>query len=79
MLFIHLPVKVKVWHYNIASSECIRRAISILAEKKQAVLNIIWNFIPDGTVTFDDSDPLYISSCIKKMINNKSLAIKFCE
>ena len=41
MLFIHLPVKVKVWHYNIASSEYIRRAISILAEKMQAVLNII--------------------------------------
>ena len=45
----------------------------------EAVLNIIWNFIPDGTVTFDDRDPPYITSCIKKMINNKSLAIKFCE
>ena len=40
------------------------------------VLNIIQNFIPHDTVTFDDRNPSWITSRIKKMINNKNLAFK---
>ena len=42
----------------------------------KTVLNIIRNFIPHETVTFDDRDPPWITSCIKKIINNKNLAFK---
>ena len=42
----------------------------------ETVLNIIQNFIPHDTVTFDDRNPSWITSRIKKMINNKNLAFK---
>ena len=42
----------------------------------KTVLNIIRNFIPHETVTFDDRDPPWITSRIKKEINDKNLAFK---
>ena len=42
----------------------------------ETVFNIIQNFIPHDTVTFDDRNPSWITSRIKKMINNKNLAFK---
>ena len=42
----------------------------------ETVLNIIRNFIPHETVTFDDRDPPWITSRIKKQINDKNLAFK---
>ena len=42
----------------------------------ETVLNIIRNFIPREIVTFGDRDPLWITSHIKKMINDKNLAFR---
>ena len=42
----------------------------------ETVLNIIRNFIPHEAVTFDDRDPPWITSRIKKTINDKNLAFK---
>ena len=40
------------------------------------VLDIILNSIPHETATFDDRDPPWTTSCMKKMINDKNLAFK---
>ena len=42
----------------------------------EIVLNIIRNFIPHETLIFDDKDPPWISSRIKKIINDKNWAFK---
>ena len=42
----------------------------------ETVLNIILNFIPHEAVTFDDRDPPWMTSRIKKTINDKNLAFK---
>ena len=75
------PYEREVWHYKLANSECIQRAIAnydwekafynIDVNKKvllfnETVLNIIRNFIPHEAVTFDDRDPPWITSRIKK-------------
>ena len=85
------PYKREVWHNKLENSECIQRAIAnydcekafynIYVNKKvllfnETVLNIIRNFIPHEAVTFDDRDPPWIISRIKKTINDKNLAFK---
>ena len=60
------------WHYKLANSDCIQRSIvnfywekafhNVDVNKKvmlfnNTVLNIIRNFIPHETVTFDDREP----------------------
>ena len=77
--------------YKLANSECIQRAIAnydwekafynIDVNKKvllfnETVPNVICNFIPYEVVTFDKRGPPWITSCIKKTINNKNLAFK---
>ena len=42
----------------------------------ETILDIIRNYIPHETVTFDDRDPPWITSRIKKMINDKNLVFK---
>ena len=42
----------------------------------ETVLNIIRNFIPHEAATFDDRGPPWITSRIKKTINDKNLAFK---
>ena len=85
------PFEREVWYYKLANSECTQCAIAnddwekafsnIDVNKKvlllnETVLNIIRNFIPHETVIFDNRDPPWITSCIKKAINNKNLAFK---
>ena len=41
----------------------------------ETVLNIICNFIPDETVTFDDRNPPWVTSLIKIAINDKKCRI----
>ena len=75
------PYERELWHYKLATSEYIQRAIAnygwekafynIDVNKKvllfnETVLNIIRNFIPHEAVTFDDRDPPWITSRIKK-------------
>ena len=42
----------------------------------ETVLNIICDFIPHETVTFDDRDPPSITIRIKKAINDKNFPFK---
>ena len=66
------PYEREVWHYKLANSECIQRAIADYDWAKvfynidvnnkvllfnETVLNIIHNFIPHKAVTFDNRDP----------------------
>ena len=68
------PYEREVWHYKLANSDCIQRAIINFDWEKafhnvdvnkqvmllnETVLNIIRNFIPHETVTFDDRDRDY--------------------
>ena len=84
------PYEREVWHYKLANSECIQRAIANYDWEKafyktdvnkkallidETVLNIICNFIPHEAVTFDDRDQLWITSRIKKTINDKKSLI----
>ena len=83
-----------MWHYKLANSDCIQRTNANFDWEKafhnvdvnkqlmlfnEAVLNIIQNFIPRDTVTFDDRDLSWITSRIRKMINDKNLAFKRFE
>ena len=81
----------EVWHYKLANWDFIQRSITNfswekafhnVAVKKQVMLfnktvfNIIRNFIPHEPATFDDSDPPWITSHIKRISNDKNLAFK---
>ena len=80
-----------VWHYKLANWDFIQRSIANfnweiafhnVAVKKQVMLfnktafNIIRNFIPHEPATFDDRDPPWITSHIKRTSNDKNLAFK---
>ena len=84
------PYGRKVWYYKLGNYECIQRAIanydwekafySTDVNKKvllfnETVLNIICNFIHRKTAIFDDRDTPWITSRIKKAINNKKSRI----
>ena len=85
------PYEREVWYYKLANSECIQREIAnynwekafykIDVNKKvllfnETVLNIIRNFMAHEAVIFDDREPPWITSRIKKTINDKNLALK---
>ena len=85
------PNEREVWHYKPANSDCIQHSIVSFDWEKafhnvnvnkqlmlfnKTVLKIIRNFIPHETVTFDDRDPPWITSRIKKLINDKNLIFK---
>ena len=87
MSFIHLPYEREVWHYKLANSDCIQYAIANFDWEKvfhnvdvmlfnETVLNIIWNVIPQETIKFDNRDPPWITSYIRKMNKDKNLAFK---
>ena len=40
------------------------------------IKNILHNFIPHETITFDDRDPLWINSSIRRLIQDKNEAYK---
>ena len=80
-----------MWHYKLANSDCIQRAIknfdwgkaflNVDANKKlllfnETILNIIRNLIPHEIVTCDDRDQPWMTRLIKKAITNKNL---FCQ
>ena len=78
----------ELWHYKLASSDCIQRAKknfdwekafpNVDVNKKvlffnETILNIIRNFIPHEIVTCDDRDPPWMTRSIKKAIKDKNL------
>ena len=79
------PFEREVWHYQYADIDHINQAISdfnwerAFAEKdvnhqvlifNNVVLNIMRNYIPNETLTFDDRDPPWINNKIKKMVKD---------
>ena len=77
------PYEREVWHYKLANSDCIQRAIKNFDWKKaflnvdvnkkvlllnETVINIIRNFIPHEIVTYDVRDPPWMIRLIKKAI-----------
>ena len=87
-VFYPLLYEQEVWHYKLANSDCIQRAIknfdwgkaflNVDANKKvllfnETILNIIRNLIPHEIVTYDDRDPPWMTRHIKKAIRNKNL------
>ena len=77
-----------MWHYKIANSDLIQRAIKNFDWKKaflsvdvntkvllfnETILNIISNFIPHEIVTCNDRGPLWMTRLIIKAIKDKNL------
>ena len=77
-----------MWHYKIANSDLIQRAIKNFDWEKaflsvdvntkvllfnETILNIISNFIPHEIVTCNDRGPLWMTRLIIKAIKNKNL------
>ena len=82
-----LPCEHLIWKYEKANADHTKRAIKDFAwENKlslidindqvvlfnETIVNIMSNFIPNETMTFDDRDPLWINKNIKNMINYKN-------
>ena len=81
------PHERLIWKYEKANADLIKRAtkdfdwenkLSLVAINDQVVLfnetivNIMSNFIPNETMTFDDRDPPWLNKNIKNMINYKN-------
>ena len=81
------PYERLIWKYEKANADLIKRAIkdfdwenklSLIDINDQVVLfnetivNIMSNFIPNETITFDDRDPPWLNKNIKNMINYKN-------
>ena len=90
-IFYPPPYERTVWYYERANTEHIRRAIdqfdwvralsNVNVDEKvyfftKTLLNIIQNFIPHETITWDDRDPPWINKEIKKLMLEKNLAFK---
>ena len=85
------PYERKIWHYQNANIENIRKAIDQFSwamdftnidvnEKvnlfNKTIKNIIRNYIPYETIACDDKDPPWINEDIKELIYEKNQAYK---
>ena len=85
------PYEREVWYYNKAETDLIKAAISQFEWEKafentdanekvsilnETILNIMRNYIPNEMKTFNDKDPPWITSEIKKMIIEKNTVSK---
>ena len=81
------PYERLIWKHEKSNADLIKRAIrdfdwehklSLIDINDQVVLfketiaNIMSNFIPDETMTFDNRDPPWLNENIKNMINYKN-------
>ena len=88
MFFYPPTYEQEVWHYKLANSDCIQRAIknfdwekaflNVDVNKKvllfnETILNIIRNFIPHEIVTSEDRVLPWMTRLIKKPIKDNSL------
>ena len=88
----YLPLyEREVWIFKKANTDHIKRAINGFTQKRsfanldmndkvyffnKTIKNILSNFIPHETITFDDRDPPWINSQVKHLINKKMLYTK---
>ena len=85
------PYVREVWHYTDANIDLIRRSIEMfdwdnalknksvddmVAIFNKTILNILSNFIPHESVTFDDKDPPWFNDKIKSLSQEKNLVFK---
>ena len=81
------PYEREIWHYDQGSVDHIRKAVHLFPWEKalrnlsindmiflfnKTVKDIISNYIPHETVTFDDRDPLWINKNVKQLILEKN-------
>ena len=81
------PFEREIWHYDEANVDHIRKAVDLFPWVKtlrnlnindmiflfnKTVKNIISNYIPHETVTFDDGDPPWINKNAKQLILEKN-------
>ena len=81
------PYERETWHYDQANADHIRKAVDLFPWKKalrnlntndmiflfnKTIKNIISNYIPHETVTFDDRDPPWINKNVKQLILEKN-------
>ena len=88
----YLPLyEREVWIFKKANTDHIKRVINGFTQKRsfanldmndkvyffnKTIKNILSNFIPHETITFDDRDPPWINSQVKHLINKKMLYTK---
>ena len=85
------PYEREVWHFQKANIDHIRKAINGFQWEKsfqnmnvndmvhlfnRTIKNILPNFIPQETIAFDDRDPPWINSSIRRLIQDKNEAYK---
>ena len=85
------PYEREVWHFKKVNTDHIKRAINRdpwersfanldINEKvylfNKTIRNILSNFIPHDTITFDDRDLSWINSQVKHLINEKNTIYK---
>ena len=86
-----LPYEREVWHFKKENMGHIKRAINGFPWERsfanlnindklylfnKPIKNILLNFIPHETITFDDRDPPWINSQVKHLINEKNAMYK---
>ena len=86
-IFFPPPYERRIWHYNRADYDGIRRSMynfdwdgtfrNINIDEQvqifsNVILNIMSNFIPNEIITINDKDPPWITSNIKNKIANKN-------
>ena len=85
------PYEREVWHFKKANTDHIKRAINEFPWERsfanldinhkvhlfnKTIRNILSNFIPHETVTFDDRDPPWMNNRVKHLINEKNALYK---
>ena len=81
------PYEREIWHHDQANVDHFRKAVDLFPWKKtlrnlntidmifllnKTIKNIISNYIPHETVTFDDRDPPWINKNVKQLILEKN-------
>ena len=85
------PYEREVWNFIKANTDHIKRAINGFPWERsfanldindkvylfnKTIRNILSNFIPHETITFDDRDPPWVNSQVKHLINAKNAIYK---
>ena len=85
------PYEREVWHFKIANTDHIKRVINGFPCERsfanldindklhlfnKTIRNILSNFIPHETITFDDRGPPCINNRVKHLINEKNAIYK---
>ena len=85
------PYERQEWHFKKANTDHIKRAINGFPLERsfaksdinykvylfnKTSKNILSNFIPHETITFDDRDPPWINSQVKHLMNEKNVIYK---